>query len=415
VRIETLAVGDELLSGSTQDTNSRFVARELATLGLRLERMTCASDDAALLRRAVEEALGRCDVLLVTGGLGPTPDDRTKEIVAEILADDLELDPLVLEDIRRRFVARGRSMPEINRKQALRPRGGRWIPNPVGSAPGVHWTSGGREIFLLPGVPAEMQAMLRDTVLPFLGRSVPPGSVLRATFRTCGIPESELAERLRALVDAHPEVEWAFYPSWGLVDVQVRGVAAASGRWAELCAGIRAVASHFLYSEDASVPLAEVVRRALADAGATLAVAESCTGGLVGARMTEVAGASACFLGGFVTYSNAAKTAWLGVPPGLLQTHGAVSAEVATAMARGARLRAAADIAVAVTGIAGPTGGTAEKPVGLVFLALDAAAGTWTRRLSLGPHRDMNRAVASHLALDLVRRHLAGLPVGDPA
>jgi nicotinamide-nucleotide amidase len=422
-RIEVLSVGDELLAGTTQDTNSSFIARELFALGLGLSRVTLVGDTAADLRQAFAAALDRSRVLIVTGGLGPTVDDRTKEVVAEHLGDELELDPSVLEDIRARFAARGRAMPEINKKQAMLPRGGHAIPNPVGSAPGVHWSRAGREIFLLPGVPAEMQAMLRATVLPQLALLFPAAERRLVTFRTCGIAESELAERLQPLMQQHGDVVWAFYPSWGGVDVKLRGQAPAGGvsragvadeRWAGLCDGVRRVIGHYLYSESPDVTLAEVVRRLLVARGWTMAVAESCTGGLVAARATEVSGSSAVFTGGFVTYANEAKTAWLGVPEDLLAVHGAVSAPVAAAMARGALDRAGAHVAVGVTGIAGPKGGTPEKPVGLVFLALASPEGCWTRRLHLTQRRDMNRAIASQLALDLVRRHCCGLPVGDP-
>jgi nicotinamide-nucleotide amidase len=413
--IEVLAVGDELLSGATIDTNSNWIARELFTLGLKPARVTQVGDAAADLGDAFAGAWSRCRVLIVTGGLGPTVDDRTKEVIAAYFGDPLELDAAVLADLQARFARRERPMPPTNVKQALLPRGGTKVPNPVGSAPGVHWARDGREVFLLPGVPLEMQAMLQQTVLPRLRELYPASDLRLATFRTIGLPESELAERLLPLLEAYPDVEWAFYAGSGGVDVKLRRTGGDAAAWEELGGAVGRALGHSIYTEIPEEPLAEVVRQLLVERGWTLAVAESCTGGLVSARLTEVSGASACFTGGFVTYANAAKTAWVGVPEALLLLHGAVSAPVAAAMALGARERAGADLAVAVTGIAGPTGGTPEKPVGLVYFGLAAATGCWTRRVMLLQHREYNRRIASQFALDLVRRHLQGLPVGEPA
>ena len=257
--------------------------------------------------------------------------------------------------------------------------------------------------------------MFTATVLPWLQRKHAAGPSCFAAFRTAGVPESELAERLRDVIAGHTTVTWAFYPGWGGVDVKLRRAGSPDATWEELCRDTRAVLGSNVYSENPDESLAEVVQHALVAHGWTLAVAESCTGGLLGARLTDPAGASACFTGGFITYANEAKERWLDVPAEVLRVHGAVSAECALAMARGARRRASSDIAVAVTGIAGPTGGTPEKPVGLVFLALDAEGAASTRRLQLFTQRELNRYAASQLALDMVRRFLAGLPAGDPA
>jgi nicotinamide-nucleotide amidase len=260
-----------------------------------------------------------------------------------------------------------------------------------------------------------MQAMTRATVLPAVARILPAPGLRTATFRTCGLAESVLAQRLDPAMRRSEGVIWAFYPGAGGVDVRVRRRGGSDIRWLELCDEMRAAIGPYLYSEVPEEPLAEVVRRLLAERGWRLGVAESCTGGLVGARLTDISGSSEVFTGGFVTYANRAKTEWLGVPADVLESHGAVSAPVAAAMARGARERAGADMAVSVTGIAGPTGGTADKPVGLVYMGLAVADGCWTRRLQLSPDRDLNRTISSLLAIDLVRRYLLGLPVGDPS
>lgn len=413
-RIELLAVGDELLTGVTTDTNSTFAARELFARGYEVARVTVTGDGAEALRDAFAAAFARSRALVVTGGLGPTVDDRTKEVVADWFGDPLDLDAEVLADIERRFASRGLVMPESNRKQALVPRSARKIPNPVGSAPGVHWNREGKDVFLLPGVPSEMRAMMIATVIPAIERILPPPELRVATFRTCGIAESALAERVQAVMAVHADATWAFYPGSGGVDVRVRRHGGSEASWRELCDALRRTIGHPLYTESPDETLAAVVLRLLRDRDWRLAIAESCTGGLVSARLTDIPGASAVFTGGFVTYANGAKEEWLGVPGALLREHGAVSTQVAAAMARGARERARADVAVAVTGIAGPTGGTPEKPVGLVFLALAAPDGCWTRRLQTSPHRETNRTISSQQALDLVRRYLQALPVGDP-
>jgi nicotinamide-nucleotide amidase len=259
----------------------------------------------------------------------------------------------------------------------------------------------------------EMQAMLREYVLPRLASLFPAPGRRYAAFRTSGLAESDLAQRLAEIVGRYAQVRWAFYPSWQGVDVKLRQYGGTVTTWDDVRQEVRTTLGPYVYSENPDEPLEEVVRRLLVERSLTLAVAESCTGGLVGTRLTDAAGASEYFAGGFVTYSNAMKTAWLGVPEALLREQGAVSARVAAAMARGARERAGTALGLAVTGIAGPTGGTPQKPVGLVFLALATADGCWTRELRLGMRRDLNRQVSAQLAMDLVRRHVLGLPAGE--
>jgi competence/damage-inducible protein CinA-like protein len=414
ITLEVLVVGEEVLAGATVDTNSGDVARAVQPVGLRVARTVAVGDRPDEIRDAARAALARAHLLVVTGGLGPTPDDCTKEALAELFADELELDPATLEEIRARFAARGLAMPESNRKQALLPRAARKIPNTIGSAPGVHWVRGEAEIFVLPGVPAEMRAMLEAYVVPRLAELTAGRAVPSAEFRTAGVAESALVEKLQEVLAQHAGLEWGFYAGLQGVDIRVRQ-GETGGDLAAAAAAVRAALGHSIYTEEPGVPLEEIVRRLLVERGHRLAVAESCTGGLLGGRITAVSGSSACFVGGFITYADATKEAWLGVSAELLQRHGAVSAPVAAAMARGVRARAGVELGVAVTGIAGPTGGTAEKPVGLTFLALAAADGCWTRRQLFGKHRQMNRDLASQRGLDLVRRYELGDVVGDPA
>jgi nicotinamide-nucleotide amidase len=417
---EVVSVGDEILSGATVDTNSGFTARALFEIGVAVERVTQVRDRAADIQEAVAAALQRARFVVVTGGLGPTPDDHTKEDLAALFGDALVLDEAVLAAIRARFAARHLVMPENNVKQAMLPRGGRTIPNPVGSAPGVHWRRQQGDVFLLPGVPSEMQAMLQETVLPSIRAAlgvVEP--VPLAVFRTTGRPESEIAARLQPAMQRYPQPDWAFYPSLRGVDILLRGggaeVSVEAPVWGAALQAVRAELGDVVYTEEPGVEIEEIVGRLLRQKGATLALAESCTGGLLGKRVTDVSGSSAYFTGGFVTYENVAKRDWLDVPAASIDRHGAVSVEVALAMARGARQRAHSTYAIAITGIAGPTGGTPEKPVGLVYVVLVGPDRAWTRRLTLGQRRDFNREVSVQVGLDMLRRALLGLHVGDVA
>jgi len=418
IPVEILSVGDEILAGTTTNTNAGFIARTLAPLGFVVRRVTEVGDVEQDIQAAVRAALEHVRVVVVTGGLGPTPDDHTKEDIAALFADRLERNDEALESMRQRFAARGLSMPAVNEKQAWMPRSARVIPNPVGSAPGVHWSRNGCEVFLLPGVPPEMKAMLLDSVVPRLQTAFPQARPTRtAVFRTTGMGESHLLERLDDVLRASDPVQWAFYPSWHGVDIRLgladTDSAAADASWQAAGDGIRRVLGDLLFSETPGETLEEIVGRLLQERGATLATAESCTGGLVGKRLTDVPGSSAWYRGGFVTYSNSLKEDWLHVPHAVLESEGAVSAAVAAAMAQGARRAAGTTHAVSTTGIAGPAGGSPDKPVGLVYLALDTAAGTRVRRNQYGTRRDFNRQIASQSALDMVRRSLLGLPCGD--
>ena len=414
--VEVLVVGNEVLAGAVADTNSGAVARALWPLGHEVARVTQVGDVPEAIAGAAAEAVQRARILVVSGGLGPTPDDCTKEALAAHFGSPLVFDAETFEEIRRRFAARGLEMPESNRKQALLPQGARKIPNPVGSAPGVHWRLPSCDVFLLPGVPDELDAMLDSYVVPqvrALGASAPPR---RVVFRTVGLPESEVAQRLQPTMAAHAELRWGFYPGSQGLDVQIVEPSGVAGSTFDaVCAAVRTVLGDIVYTEEAGVPLEEIVRRLLVEKGHTLAVAESCTGGMLGGRLTAAAGSSAYFLGGFITYADGAKRDWLGVPEELLAEHGAVSAEVAIAMARSVRGRAGATLGLAVTGVAGPGGGTATKPVGLVFLALAAPEGEWCLQLRLGRRRALNRTFSCLLALDLLRRYELGLPLGENA
>lgn len=407
-----LTIGNELLAGRTVDTNFTYMARALGAAGVRVCRHVTVGDDRRAILAAVRSALLDSDLVVASGGLGPTSDDVTREAMAELAGSPLREDPEVVARIAARMKSLGRTLKAVGRRQALLPAGMAQLENPIGLAPGLWHEAGTAIVCALPGIPRELMAMVDQVLVPRLRALNPDLAALPvATLRTIGVPESDLAERIEADAIDLSGVLLAYLPGPGGVDLRLTGIDRTAAAAVERVAG--ALASRFaeaVYArgEDS---MEEVVGRLLAARGHTLALAESCTGGLVGYRVTRVAGSSVYFAGGVVAYANEAKEALLGVPGALLAAHGAVSAEVAAAMAEGARERFAAELGLAVTGIAGPGGGTAEKPVGLVFVAVAGPepATVATRRHLLLGDREQIRERAATLALDLLRRTLCGL------
>ncbi|MEB3318540.1 MAG: competence/damage-inducible protein A [Cyanobacteriota bacterium] len=371
---EILCVGTELLLGDILNSNARWLAQELATLGVPHHRQEVVGDNRERLMAAVREAAGRCQVLITTGGLGPTADDLTTEAIAAAFQAPLVEHAEVWADIQAKLGSRGRPVAPSNRRQALLPEGATVLPNPTGTAPGMIWSPRpGFTILTFPGVPMEMQAMWRATAVPWLRQAgLAKGVFLSRRLHVWGIGESLLAERVADLLSlANPTV--APYAGGGQVTLRVTARAADDAAATALLDPVEAeirerIGTACFGVDDDS--LAAVVLRELAERGQTLAVAESCTGGGLGAALASVPGASQCWLGGVMAYANAAKRELLGVPEALLERWGAVSNPVALAMAEGVRQRLASDWAVATTGIAGPGGATAEKPVGLVHVAV---------------------------------------------
>ncbi|HEX8725088.1 MAG TPA: competence/damage-inducible protein A, partial [Gemmatimonadaceae bacterium] len=370
MKVELVTIGDELLLGFTIDTNAAHIARQLAAIGVEIDRRTTVGDEAAGIAAAVRDALARTGAVITTGGLGPTSDDLTKPSIAALFGREMRFDEehfaWMAERWRTRF---GREIPEANRQQAMIPERAVKLRNNHGSAPGI-WLEDdqGRWVAMLPGVPREMRGMLADTLVPMLRDRVTGDRVVRSrTLRTTGLPESLIAERVAAIGGSVPEAALAYLPNVDGVDLRltVRGVASveADRRLDAAAQRLRRVFARDIYGED-DADLAAVVLEACKARALTFAVAESCTGGMLGERLTRIPGASDVFVGGVIAYSNRLKTALLGVPAALIDAHGAVSEEVARAMATGARARTGADIGVGITGIAGPDGGTPEKPVG---------------------------------------------------
>jgi nicotinamide-nucleotide amidase len=412
MELELVTIGNELLLGLTLDTNAVEFATTLTEAGVRLVRTTTVTDDGPAIRDAVFGALKRTGFVVTTGGLGPTRDDVTKKVVADIFDAPLELDSEYLEKLRERFARWGRGpMPETNRTQAEVPRGAVQLENRRGTAPGL-WLEGPLGVVvMLPGVPQEMNGLLHEELMPRL-RERMDGDAARVTrskmLRTTGVSESALADKLHGVDErlAPAPVTLAYLPSPHGTDLRLTAwnvPVSEADVWLERSASVvRPLLGSWLYAEG-DTDLAEVVLNGLQRAGRTLAVAESCTGGLVGERLTAIAGASAVFVGGVVAYDNAVKEAVLGVPHELLETVGAVSEEVAEAMLDGVATRFGADAAVAVTGVAGPSGGTPEKPVGTVCLAARVGEARKVTTFRVPGDRDGVRQRSAQAALNLVR------------
>ena len=408
-----VAVGSELLTPHKTDTNSLFITERLNNVGINVLQKLVVGDDPPGLAGALRYALSLADVVIVTGGLGPTADDVTRDVVAELLGAPLDESPAIVEAIRARFTARGLEMPEINRRQAAVPRGAEILANPRGTAPGLWLAAGDARLALLPGPPRELRPMVERLVEERLAPVADGRRVQRRIIRTTGRTESHVDELAKPvyepLAGRQPPVETTILASLGQIDLHLSTVGAdpeAGERVLDTAVKeLAGVLGNCVVSTDGR-SLPEVVGGLLRRRGARVAIAESCTGGLIASRLTDVPGSSAYVHAGWVLYSNEAKVA-LGVAPGLIESHGAVSEPVAGAMAAAAREAAGVDFGLAVTGIAGPDGGTPAKPVGTVCVALAGSTRPpRVRRVQLPGDRERVKFQASQAALDLLRRAL---------
>ena len=404
--VEVLNTGSELLLGQVLNTHLKFMAEAMFPLGLRVERQVTVPDGPAI-REALLETFGRADVVLITGGLGPTTDDITRDVVAESLGLTLEHDEEIMQAIAARFARREMQISPRVRLQAQRPREATVLSNEHGTAPGLYFPANcgakpSPHLFLLPGPPRELHPMFREKVIPILKEITPASAFAMRVYRIGGLGESLVEERVgEALVALGIELGYCARP--GEVDVRTIGPHELLER-AEFIIRER-LGDHIVSHDERS--LEKVVVDLLIERGATVATAESCTGGHLADALTNVPGASAVFLEGFVTYANEAKVRALGVDAALIAAHGAVSSEVASAMAEGAREKAGVDLSLATTGIAGPGGGSAEKPVGTVFVALAAKnAETQVKRFRFATDRETFKNLTVQTALDLLRRAL---------
>ena len=408
VRIELITTGSELLLGLTVNTHVNYIARKLADIGLHLNRQTTLGDHRSEMRAGVAEALSRSEIIILTGGLGPTSDDFTRDVVAELLERPLVQDDAIAAAIRERFRQRGIRMPDQVLVQALIPTGAQVLPNPNGTAPGLALDHAGKLVLLLPGPPRELKPMFEQYVLPVLAKNfAPTDQLVCRVFKVVGLAESLVEEKVApALADlprserGEPGLELGYCAKRGEVEVRViAGLQSVN----EADRRIRAALGDHIFGTGDD-RLEEVVVKLLIAAGQTIATAESCTGGLIADRLTNVSGASNVFLTGYVTYSNESKVRLLGVREETLAKYGAVSEEVCREMAEGARRHA--DFALATTGIAGPTGDTPEKPVGLVYIGLATQTRIEVKRHMFLFDRETFKFFASQYALDMVRRVL---------
>jgi len=409
MKAEIITIGDELLYGQIQDFNSSFIGESLTAEGIDVVFKTSVGDDINRIAEAFNIARLRADVIVSSGGLGPTSDDLTKRAVVKAFKRNLVFHQEILKQIEDSFHKRGSSMPKINQNQALIPQGAKALSNLWGVAPGIFLQDKETVFFALPGVPVEMKWMLENEVLPILRAKKPKHFILHRKLKTTGISESALYEKIEKLIDPKREIKVAFLPGYLGVNIRLtmesRDKNQAQVKIDEFEQKIREVLGTYIYGVDDQT-LEEVVGKLLLERKKTIAVAESCTGGLIGARFTNISGSSKYFERGVITYSNEAKTELLSVPKEIIEKYGAVSEEVAILMAEGVRKLAKTDYGLSVTGIAGPTGGTPQKPVGLVFIGFAHENVSFAQKFLFGEDRKSNRERAAQAALNLVRLFL---------
>jgi nicotinamide-nucleotide amidase len=406
---EIIAIGSELLTPRFQDTNSLYLTDQLNAIGIPVVMKSIVGDDENYLEDAARHCLARTPLLITIGGLGPTEDDVTRKVVARVLQRQLVLNDDVLAKLQRRFKARGVEMPANNARQALVLTGADILINNNGTAPGLWIAAEKNHVILLPGPPSELKPMFEESCLPRLREMAGGGALKRCVFRTAGLPESLLDARIAPIYTKYKNPETTVLSKPGQVEVRLtargKNQEEAARLLKELADAIDHELDEFIFARSEQ-SLEEVAGMYLVMKNATIATAESCTGGLVAERLTNVPGSSKYFLSGVICYSNESKMELAGIPPLLLEMQGAVSAEVATGLAEGIRARANTTLGVGITGIAGPSGGSPEKPVGTVHIAVATATGTVHRQFLYPGDRERIRWQASQAALDMVRREL---------
>jgi nicotinamide-nucleotide amidase len=407
---EIITIGDELLIGQTVDTNSAWIGMELSLKGLRVNRITSVSDRREEIINALNEALGRVPLVLVTGGLGPTSDDITKQTLAEYFGGRMVMNPEVLAEVSARLAKRNLEMNENNRRQALVPDNCRVLANKAGTAPGMLFEKEGKIVVSMPGVPSEMKYIMKEHVLPMISARAGARTIIHRNIMTYGTFEARLAERLEEFERELPAtVKLAYLPAHGVIKLRLTGT---GDDYQQVRQDIEwqvrklyLIIPDVIYGED-EIRLEEVIGRLLLENNMTVSTAESCTGGKIASLITSVPGSSAWFNGGVVAYNNSIKSSVLGVDPEVIQLHGAVSEETVMAMADGIRHLAETDYSVAVTGIAGPTGGTPEKPVGTVWIAVASSRGVVAEKHCFADDRMINISRSAYTALNLLRKQI---------
>ncbi len=403
-----LSIGTELSRGELVNTNATWIASQLVAIGFEVFEHAVVDDDRARIIASLERLARTASIIVCTGGLGPTTDDLTTESVASALNQTLKRDDASLEHIRRRFEKLGRTMSESNAKQADFPESAEILPNPIGTAPGFSVRIGRALAFFMPGVPREMMRMFDEQVTPRI-RKIAPNDTYQVHLRTFGLPESVVGEKLAGIEAAHEGVIIGYRAHFPEIEVKVLAKAASqqsAREAAEKAAGeVRMRLGDVIYGESDDT-FASSIGRVLRNKSLTLAIAESCTGGLVGSMLTREPGASDFLLLDAVTYANSAKARVLGVDEDVLRAHGAVSSEVAAAMAEGARRASGSDVAISLTGVAGPTGGSEDKPVGTVYIGVTGARGTEVKHRVFPGERLQIQTLAAYVALQLLRNYV---------
>lgn len=409
---EIISIGDELISGKTINSNAAWMGRQLLLIGVPVLQVTTVGDDEAMILEALATAERRSEIILLTGGLGPTHDDITRTVLCQYFDCELILNPVVLDQIRERFRHRGLPLAKSNESQAMVPQAAQVIYNRQGTAPGYHFERSGRHVYVMPGVPHEMQGMMSESILPEIRARQTGWCIESKIFCTIGIAESMLYEKIGNPVEVEHWAKMAFLPAPSGVQVRLiaQGTTAdeARSKLEQAAARVAERAGRYIYA-DHECTLEQVVAELLTQRQAMVATAESCTGGLIAHKLTGIARSSAYFERGVVCYSNRAKTELLQVPAALIEQHGAVSEQVAAAMAENVRRIAGVDYGMATTGIAGPGGGSDDKPVGLVFISVaDKTGSQWERHIFSG-ERWLNKERFANSALNLLRKKIMGL------
>ena len=402
MKIGLITIGAELLNGARTNTNAAWIGQNVINVGGAIDWHMTVNDEKNTIESALDEVPTSIDVVLCTGGLGPTHDDITSSVLYDYFGAKPEFDEQYWQLLTKKFAARDQVIPDINRNQAMKPDIGEVIPNPIGSARGLHLSNKSYHLFAMPGVPAEMKSMMTDTILPWI-ESRSKSKIHVTVMRTTGIMESVLYEKVQGILDDYPQINVAFLPRFTGVDIRL--TTSDKNTLNRLVDQISPVIQKYHFGGE-GVELEDVVGRLLIKNRKTIATAESCTGGLIGDRLTNISGSSLYYKGGIVAYSNSVKEKTIGVKKETLDSAGSVSEETALEMARGIRNKLNADIGLSITGIAGPKGGTKEKPVGLVYIAISYDSGEKVYRFTFTPYRKTNKLMTSQAALNITRIHI---------
>jgi len=409
MKAEIITIGDEIIYGELLDVNSAYIGEKLSALGIEVTFKTSVGDDLKRIIEAIKLSLERADLVITTGGLGPTNDDLTKKGIVKAFKRNLIFHEDILKKVEEGFKRRGIQMPKVNQNQALLPQGAKALPNLYGSAPGIFIQEGKKLFFALPGVPLEMRSILENEVLPFLKTRSTQKFTLQKILRTTGIVESAIYEKIEPILKLKSPVKIGFLPSFSGVDIKLKITSEtedlARKNILEIEQKLRRILNEYIYGVDKET-LEEVVGRLLKNKKRTISAAESCSGGLIAAKFTQVSGSSNYFMNGMITYSNEAKEEFLKIPKEIIEKYGAVSEQVAILMAEGVRKLSITDYGLSATGIAGPTGGTEEKPVGLVYIGFAHENDSFAQKHIFGGDRQAIRERTAQASLNLVRLFL---------